>query len=408
MKGDLATLVEDVIKATWVRGRREALVEMDPSRTSSTSRGKVDMVLEVQERSEGWSCWLDPGGLKRVLLNLLGNSLKVGVVSFFRLSSIWTHCCLQFTERGSVKLSLLESKQSHPSGRPLVIIEVEDTGCGMPGEFLREKLFTPFVQANPFASGAGLGMSICATIVKRLGGEIDVASEVGKGTTIRLVLPVEFDPDSCPPSPSPDSAHSGLPTPRQMYSPTTPRQSTGHWGPRLSTRVISDELMALFSPGSRLAQTPFEEAADFDFGRAVDAAQQAMLDDQPKLRRIPSTKRRQKPIVNDLASPSDFADELAKLTLSEAATSPPAVSGFDLRPPPSSAMARRRAPPLPAMPKDVPQPVTMPAPPPFSPKRLPKVHVLFADDNAIARNILSKLFSGKVSSAVFSPASNIR
>ena len=65
VKGDLATLVEDVIKATWVRGRREALIENDAS-SSSSSQPKIDMVLEVQERVGGWTCWLDPGKSTRL------------------------------------------------------------------------------------------------------------------------------------------------------------------------------------------------------------------------------------------------------------------------------------------------------------------------------------------------------
>ena len=323
-----------------------------------------------------------------MLLNLLGNSLKVSHHSAKCFCVADVSLRSQFTEKGSVKLSLREGNSSPTSDKSEVIIDVVDTGCGMPGEFLREKLFTPFVQANPFASGAGLGMSICATIVKRLGGEIDVASVVGKGTTIRLTLPVEFTPDSCPPSPSPDSPQSGAPTPRQTYSPTTPRQSSAPlWSPRVSTRIISDELMALFSPGSRLAQTPFDERAEFDFGRAIDAAHQAIAADQPRLKRIPSSKRRTKPTGTDLASPSDFADELAKLTVSEAATSPPARSGFDLRPLLSPGTGKRRAPATPDVPKTLPSPVAMPpAPDPSAQTRLKaRVNVLFADDNVIAR-----------------------
>lgn len=62
-----------------------------------------------------------------------------------------------------------------PSSRlTTVIIDIEDTGKGMDEDFVRTKLFTPFVQGDPFSGGAGLGCSITAQIVKRMKGSIDV------------------------------------------------------------------------------------------------------------------------------------------------------------------------------------------------------------------------------------------
>jgi signal transduction histidine kinase len=80
---DLAQLAEDVTKATWVRKRRTDLASVDyhgPGRgMPSPAISNVDVVLEVEERRDGWTAWIDVGGMKRVLLNLLGNSLKVGL-----------------------------------------------------------------------------------------------------------------------------------------------------------------------------------------------------------------------------------------------------------------------------------------------------------------------------------------
>jgi len=67
-------------------------------------------------------------------------------------------------------------------------IEVRDTGVGIAPE-LRARIFDPFVTTKPIGEGTGLGLSICHTIVASLGGTIDVESEVGKGTTFRIVLP---------------------------------------------------------------------------------------------------------------------------------------------------------------------------------------------------------------------------
>jgi CheY-like chemotaxis protein/signal transduction histidine kinase len=69
-----------------------------------------------------------------------------------------------------------------------VVVEVADTGPGIPPEVLR-KLFTPFFSTKPQGVGTGLGLVICQQIVTALGGEITVTSELGKGTVFRVVLP---------------------------------------------------------------------------------------------------------------------------------------------------------------------------------------------------------------------------
>jgi signal transduction histidine kinase len=69
-----------------------------------------------------------------------------------------------------------------------VIVEVVDTGPGMPPEVVA-RLFTPFFTTKPIGDGTGLGLSICHRIVTSLGGSIAVASQVGIGTTFRVSLP---------------------------------------------------------------------------------------------------------------------------------------------------------------------------------------------------------------------------
>lgn len=70
-----------------------------------------------------------------------------------------------------------------------VLVEIEDTGCGMAPEVLG-RLFTPFFTTKPEGAGTGLGLTICHRIVQELGGEIGVTSEPGRGTRVRVLLPV--------------------------------------------------------------------------------------------------------------------------------------------------------------------------------------------------------------------------
>lgn len=100
VKADLEQVVEEVQKAVWVRKRRVDMVKDDGAplhgvagtpmnghgTRSTSSHGampaptRVDLVLEVQDRVGGWKAWVDVGGLKRCLLNVIGNALKVSAL----------------------------------------------------------------------------------------------------------------------------------------------------------------------------------------------------------------------------------------------------------------------------------------------------------------------------------------
>ena len=65
-----------------------------------------------------------------------------------------------------------------------------DSGSGIPPEIM-DKIFDPFFTTKEVGKGTGLGLSICYSIVKRLGGEISVESERGKGTSFSMFFPYE-------------------------------------------------------------------------------------------------------------------------------------------------------------------------------------------------------------------------
>jgi signal transduction histidine kinase/DNA-binding response OmpR family regulator len=113
----------------------------------------------------------DPTRLRQILMNLLGNAIK-------------------FTEPGgSVRLVVGLIDGAHARVR----FDVVDTGIGV-DPALQERLFTPFTQADASTSrrygGSGLGLTISRRLARMLGGDITVASEVGRGSTFS----VDVDP----------------------------------------------------------------------------------------------------------------------------------------------------------------------------------------------------------------------
>jgi hypothetical protein len=85
-------------------------------------------------------------------------------------------------------------------GRSTVRIIVTDSGKGISARFLKSQLFSPFAQEDALQAGTGLGMSIVKQVVERLGGQINVTSQIGVGTQVNIDLPgtvVQHAADHC-------------------------------------------------------------------------------------------------------------------------------------------------------------------------------------------------------------------
>ena len=71
-----------------------------------------------------------------------------------------------------------------------IVVEIKDTGIGIPEANL-SRLFNPFFTTKPVGKGTGLGLSICYGLIKKMGGDIEVKSEVGAGTTFTIRIPIQ-------------------------------------------------------------------------------------------------------------------------------------------------------------------------------------------------------------------------
>ncbi|KAI5117962.1 hypothetical protein M0805_001623 [Coniferiporia weirii] len=182
-KIDLMQLVEEAVEGCWIghRARLPASSEIGsvyapPVQVSATlgfARATVETVIDVGLRNSGWQLICEKGGIRRVLMNIIGNSLK-------------------FTTSGYVHIVLkeLHAGADTPPGNVKVELTVLDTGKGISKEFLKNQLFHPFSQENPLQSGTGLGLAIVNSIIHSdsVNGQVEVSSTEGVGTEIRITF----------------------------------------------------------------------------------------------------------------------------------------------------------------------------------------------------------------------------
>jgi two-component system sensor histidine kinase/response regulator len=187
----------------------------------------------------------DPGRLRQVLTNLVGNAVK-------------------FTETGEVVLRV-NLAEGAISSHAIVRFEISDTGIGIASE-LQPRLFQSFVQADGSTTrrygGTGLGLAISKRLVGLMGGSIGVESQAGRGSTFWFMARFERQPGDIASAPGSVPRLAGRrvlvvddnATNRQIL-----RQQLSHWGLRVST--VEDGPRALMAFGAAAASgAPFDLA----------------------------------------------------------------------------------------------------------------------------------------------------
>ncbi|MGH7010153.1 MAG: ATP-binding protein [Caulobacteraceae bacterium] len=167
---------------------RELVLSVHGAFAPLAHQKKVRFEIEIREAEGFWRG--DPVRLRQIIGNLVSNALK-------------------FTEQGSVDLVI----RSRPGG---LAIQVRDTGVGLAADAL-PRLFDKFSQADASTArkfgGSGLGLAICRRLAILMGGDIVVASELGRGSTFTLELPLKRAT-----GPSADKSLSARPAPVERFS----------------------------------------------------------------------------------------------------------------------------------------------------------------------------------------------
>jgi two-component system, cell cycle sensor histidine kinase and response regulator CckA len=149
---------------------KRGIIELQPLLEISISathneirhRGRLVRELGATPRIEG-----DEGRLAQVFINLLMNAAQA----------------LRDSDQATNEIRIVTSTDATGNA----VIEVRDNGVGVPPD-ISDRIFEPFFTTKPNL-GSGLGLSICRNVVTRLGGQLSLSSEPGKGATFRVVLP---------------------------------------------------------------------------------------------------------------------------------------------------------------------------------------------------------------------------
>jgi signal transduction histidine kinase len=177
----LLNLINDFLDLSRIESGRLELAYLPISPVAMAGRWRDELSVLAESKGIGFEVLIDPTlpetiygdeeSLSKIAVNLLGNAFK-------------------FTSEGKITLRLERRNEN-------MAIQVTDTGIGIPPH-AREFIFDEFRQVDQSSKrkygGTGLGLAIVQKLTRSMGGTVTVESEVGKGSTFTVLIPVQTEP----------------------------------------------------------------------------------------------------------------------------------------------------------------------------------------------------------------------
>jgi signal transduction histidine kinase len=173
---DGAERIRQIVRGlkTFSRPEDESLAPIDVRPVMDASIGMVEN--EIRHRARLLKQY-------EAVPRVIGNEARLGQVFLNLLLNALQALPDDGGDRNEIRVRI------RAAGNEAVVIEVQDTGAGIPPQ-VRGRIFEPFFTTKPVGIGTGLGLSICHGIVTGLGGQLTVDSELGRGSVFCVELPV--------------------------------------------------------------------------------------------------------------------------------------------------------------------------------------------------------------------------